>query len=58
MILVFFLLGFEFYPVLKPAVIIESRFFNMPNLCSALFGNQIENLPPGVFTNNSELTHL
>ena len=30
----------------------------MPNLCSALYGNQIENLPPGVFTNNTELTYL
>ena len=30
----------------------------MPNLCSALYGNQIENLPPGVFINNTELTDL
>ena len=33
-------------------------FFYMPNLCSGLFGNQIENLPPGVFTKNTELTRL
>ena len=30
----------------------------MPNLCRSLSGNQIENLPPGVFTNNTELTYL
>ena len=30
----------------------------MPNLCSDLSDNQIENLPPGVFTNNTELTYL
>ena len=33
-------------------------FFHMPNLCSYLSDNQIENLPPGVFTNNTELTEL
>ena len=30
----------------------------MPNLCSYFYGNQIENLPPGVFANNTELTYL
>ena len=58
MILVFSLLGFEFYSVLYPAVTVKSRFFYMPYLCSVLFGNQIENLPPGVFANNTELTYL
>ena len=33
-------------------------FLHMPNLCSYLYGNQIENLPPGVFTKNTELTRL
>ena len=33
-------------------------FFHMPYLCSYFSGNQIENLPPGVFTNNTELTEL
>ena len=32
--------------------------FHMPNLCSYFSGNQIENLPPGVFANNTELTYL
>ena len=30
----------------------------MPNVCSYFSGNQIENLPPGVFANNTELTDL
>ena len=30
----------------------------MPNLCSYLSDNQIENLPPGVFTNNTELIDM
>ena len=30
----------------------------MPNLCSNLSDNQIENLSPGVFINNAELTYL
>ena len=58
MIFVFFLFGFEFYSVLYPAVTIYHFFFHMPNLCSYLSDNQIENLPPGVFTNNTELTDL
>ena len=33
-------------------------FFYMPNLCSDLSDNQIENLPPGVFNKNTELTGL
>ena len=33
-------------------------FFHMPNLCSDLTDNQIENLPPGLFTNNTALTYL
>ena len=30
----------------------------MPYLFSDFSGNQIENLPPGVFANNTELTGL
>ena len=30
----------------------------MYKLCSGLIGNQIDNLPPAVFINNTELTYL
>ena len=33
-------------------------FFHMPYLCSDFSGIQIENLPPGIFTNNTELNEL